>query len=625
MAGNIISGLAPAVSGAGKAPAGFAQAGEAADPLGIFGALVDSVAPAGAVAALTQAAEPLLPEGTDLAALPVPPGVEFTVAPPARPEVDGKQLLDDLVKAMETLDKALADGEPVDPERAGKLSEAVDAIAGMLGIPLPREPVNPVLGPALGESPEGIAAPRGAAGGEPDAPMPMSEIDTLLALAGGNAPTLGNESTLVPPPAGGGAAPAIVFTAPAVTAPAVEAAPAASAPTLVPASPSARATVAVVATAPGTLPLPDNGLPAPAAPSGEAADGRPAVDPASSLGQLVEKLDDLARTLAPRAPGLARRLEALVDKLGPGEVDSTLLVDLGFDDGVSLDAGEIDQAIARLLGASSEVKGTPAPRAFAATQLKLPEIGVPPKASATAPDTVGAVATPAPATKAEAAAEAQPRLTFEPGAGAPEESVEPQPAARSHAAETRGATARPETPAEQPPGVHVAAQATVATPVAGATRAVHAAYQAPPHQINLPQVAFEVVRQFQAGNSRFQIRLDPPELGRIDVRLDVDQSGNVNARMTVERAETLDLMQRDQRTLERALAQAGLDSGKTSLEFSLRQNPFGREDGGDGRPKGSPFAGGNGGNLASLGEDLPEQTQSLYRGAIGASGVNLFV
>src|SRR5690606_12209534 len=96
-------------------------------------------------------------------------------------------------------------------------------------------------------------------------------------------------------------------------------------------------------------------------------------------------------------------------------------------------------------------------------------------------------------------------------------------------------------------------------------------------------------RQFEAGNTRFQIRLDPAELGRIDVKLDVDKNGTVNARLFVERPETLDLMMRDQRSLQQALQQAGLDASRTNLEFSLRQNPFGGS-GGD-----MDQSGGNGG------------------------------
>src|SRR5690606_21074444 len=125
-------------------------------------------------------------------------------------------------------------------------------------------------------------------------------------------------------------------------------------------------------------------------------------------------------------------------------------------------------------------------------------------------------------------------------------------------------------------------QQNTASPAASANagKSLPAAYQTA--QVNLPHLAFEIARQVQQGTTQFQVRLDPPELGRIDVRLDIDNGGNVNARLTVERSETLDLLQRDQRALERALAQAGLDGSKTNLEFSLKQNPFER-------PQGGPF------------------------------------
>nr|WP_246473105.1 flagellar hook-length control protein FliK [Pelagibacterium limicola] len=97
----------------------------------------------------------------------------------------------------------------------------------------------------------------------------------------------------------------------------------------------------------------------------------------------------------------------------------------------------------------------------------------------------------------------------------------------------------------------------------------------------MPFIAVEIARSIQNGISRFEIRLNPPELGRVDVRLEMDKSGNVIARLAVERSETLDLLQRDQRALERALADAGLDGNKTELEFSLRQDSDGNEQPGD--------------------------------------------
>ena len=86
-------------------------------------------------------------------------------------------------------------------------------------------------------------------------------------------------------------------------------------------------------------------------------------------------------------------------------------------------------------------------------------------------------------------------------------------------------------------------------------------------------LAVEIVSRVQDGLRRFEIRLDPPELGRIDVRLDVDSGGKVTSRLTVERAETLDLLRRDAPQLERALQHAGLNT-EGGLEFSLRDQTF---------------------------------------------------
>jgi flagellar hook-length control protein FliK len=157
-----------------------------------------------------------------------------------------------------------------------------------------------------------------------------------------------------------------------------------------------------------------------------------------------------------------------------------------------------------------------------------------------------------------------------------------------------------------------------------AARAVQSAYQPAAAQASpLPQLAFEMVRQFNQGQSRFTIRLDPPELGRVEVKMHVDASGAVNARLTVERTETLDLFQRDQRVLERALTQAGLDGNKANLEFALKQNPFSgmAHDQRQQSPQGGSFFA----PRANAEDDLAIPAITLYRGAASAGGVNLFV
>ncbi len=149
------------------------------------------------------------------------------------------------------------------------------------------------------------------------------------------------------------------------------------------------------------------------------------------------------------------------------------------------------------------------------------------------------------------------------------------------------------------------------------------AYQPVQAQLNLPQLAFEMVRQVQAGPEPLS---DPPRSARAwphRCEDHVDAAGNVNARLTVERTETLDLFQRDQRSLERALAQAGLDSSKTNLEFSLKQNPFSQQQGNQ-RNDGSPFGGFTAAQSGS--DDTPALPSiTLYRGTATAGGVNLFV
>lgn len=89
-------------------------------------------------------------------------------------------------------------------------------------------------------------------------------------------------------------------------------------------------------------------------------------------------------------------------------------------------------------------------------------------------------------------------------------------------------------------------------------------------------IAVHISQHADTGANRFQLRLDPPELGRVDVRMEISAEGKLSAVIAVERPETLDLLQRDQRVLERSLADAGLKTDAGSLSFTLKD---GRNDG----------------------------------------------
>ncbi|MCP5431959.1 MAG: flagellar hook-length control protein FliK [Alphaproteobacteria bacterium] len=93
-----------------------------------------------------------------------------------------------------------------------------------------------------------------------------------------------------------------------------------------------------------------------------------------------------------------------------------------------------------------------------------------------------------------------------------------------------------------------------------------------------------IARQASDGRTHFQIRLDPPELGRIDVRLEFAADGRLHAALTADRPETLELLQRDARALEKSLADSGLKSDQGGLSFSLREEGR-RAASGEGRPR----------------------------------------
>jgi flagellar hook-length control protein FliK len=87
-------------------------------------------------------------------------------------------------------------------------------------------------------------------------------------------------------------------------------------------------------------------------------------------------------------------------------------------------------------------------------------------------------------------------------------------------------------------------------------------------------LAVAIASQAQAGRNRFEIRLDPPELGRVDVRLDVDRDGRVTSRLVADRPETLDLLRRDAPELQRALQDAGLKTSDSGLQFLAARPGF---------------------------------------------------
>ncbi|WP_165421235.1 flagellar hook-length control protein FliK [Bradyrhizobium sp. Leo170] len=65
------------------------------------------------------------------------------------------------------------------------------------------------------------------------------------------------------------------------------------------------------------------------------------------------------------------------------------------------------------------------------------------------------------------------------------------------------------------------------------------------------------------------------------MRIHVDNHGQVTSHLTVERPETLQMLRQDANQLQRALDNAGLSTGNSGLQFSLRDQSSSGQNGGN--------------------------------------------
>lgn len=280
----------------------------------------------------------------------------------------------------------------------------------------------------------------------------------------------------------------------------------------------------------------------------------------------------------------------------------------------------------------------PAPKT-ADAKAAMPEVKAEAKIDITSASTSRNVAEPVTSTEAPQT-DAAPDLSIAPkGDAKATAEIESKPDAKT---ETK-AEPRHDKPAERTPAAQAAPVATQATQgtlphgdAASIVQLTPAATHASPHVLtqnaptdaqSAPQIAtvpvaavpMEIAAAAREGKTRFEIRLDPPELGRIDVRLDVDRNGNVTSRLTVERVETLDLLRRDAPQLDRALQDAGLKTGDSALQFSLRQQDQSPRDQQQQQQNRAQYA------LTDDTVQLPETAARLYGRGSGAGGIDIRV
>jgi flagellar hook-length control protein FliK len=146
----------------------------------------------------------------------------------------------------------------------------------------------------------------------------------------------------------------------------------------------------------------------------------------------------------------------------------------------------------------------------------------------------------------------------------------------------------------------VAAQ-TANRAVHGGNPTVQVASRAPQAPAGTPaeQVSVQIQHGVRDNNDRINVRLYPAALGKVEVKLELSPDRTVHAVVSAEKPETLDLLARDARILQRALEDAGLQTDSNSLSFQL-------SDGGDGAAQ--RFAGQQSGSFPETTGDTATDT-----------------
>ncbi|MCR6671729.1 hypothetical protein [Devosia ginsengisoli] len=183
---------------------------------------------------------------------------------------------------------------------------------------------------------------------------------------------------------------------------------------------------------------------------------------------------------------IGEKLAALLSSLNNGGLEADRMAQLELAANADTD---LEAALARLLKPTVTVDASAAAPALATPELKLTEPALTGKASAT-PDTAETPDAPKPAS------------TIADTGGKPADRGDTAPNDRKPADNRPLAATVDKQPDAQanPQPVQAARVDIVAAP-----RVVQAGYQTSQQQLNLPQLAFEIVRQVNDGNTRFQI------------------------------------------------------------------------------------------------------------------------
>lgn len=84
------------------------------------------------------------------------------------------------------------------------------------------------------------------------------------------------------------------------------------------------------------------------------------------------------------------------------------------------------------------------------------------------------------------------------------------------------------------------------------------------------QVKVNITKSAVKGVDKIEIQLKPEDLGHVHVKMQISKDGKLQAEIIASRQETLDILQKEADTLQKAFNEAGFDTNGGSFSFSFR-------------------------------------------------------
>ena len=94
----------------------------------------------------------------------------------------------------------------------------------------------------------------------------------------------------------------------------------------------------------------------------------------------------------------------------------------------------------------------------------------------------------------------------------------------------------------------------------------------------IDQVKVNITKSAVKGVDNIEIKLKPEDLGHIEVKMQISKDGKLHAHIISSRPETMEILQREAGSLEKAFNDAGFDMDSGSLSFSFREGSESGQD-----------------------------------------------